>query len=416
MKHFNDDLLAAVLTQLPDPLPQRLGVAVSGGGDSVALLHLAVRALSESGCTVMAATVDHGLRPGAGAEAEAVAGLCADLGVAHETLHWRGWDGQGNLQDRARRARYGLLTEWAAGHDISLLLTGHTADDQAETVLMRLGRSSGVSGLSGMAARREMGGVTLLRPLLRIARADLRCYLRRQEVAWAEDPSNDDVAFDRIRVRQALEVLEPLGLTTDVLIDVAQNMAQAREALGRYAHFVSQVAIEFDRGDVLIDGFTFGTLPEEIRRRLLIAATDWIAGSEYPPRRAAVEEAMNGIAQGSDTCLGGCRILQQGEHLRVCRELAATQDSVPGSEIWDGRWRFHGPETSDSEVRPLGETGLQSCPGWRDTGRPHAALTASPSLWVGDELVAAPLAGFDDGHQLELIRSPDDLYDAILSH
>lgn len=417
MIHFNDDLLAALLAGLPKPLPDRIGVAVSGGGDSIALMHMASRALAETGCQVLAATVDHGLRPEAAAEAAHVAELAETLGVEHTTLTWQGWDGQGNLQDQARRARYRLLTEWAQAQGVSVLLTGHTADDQAETVLMRLARSSGVSGLAGMPAERDLNGITLLRPLLGVKRKDLRCYLRRQDVAWVDDPSNDDTRFERVKARQALDLLAPLGITSDVLTDVARNMAQAREALERYAHFAAQIALETDEGDVLVDAEVLAGLPEEIRRRLLIGAVGWVSGEEYPPRRAAVDEAMGAINVGMGAVLSGCRILVQKGKIRVCRELSAVETSTcSAGEVWDGRWRVFGPETEGAAIRPLGEAGLAQCCDWRATGRPHAALIASPSVWVGDRLISAPLAGFGNGWALSLTLDEEALFDALLSH
>lgn len=417
MKHFNDGLLGALLAGLPKPLPARIGVAVSGGGDSVALLHMASRALAETDCTVLAATVDHGLRPEAADEAAQVADLAASLGIEHSVLTWQGWDGQGNLQDQARRARYRLLTEWAQAQDIPVLLTGHTADDQAETVLMRLARSSGVSGLAGMPAARDLGGVTLLRPLLGVSRKDLRCYLRSRDLVWAEDPSNDDPRFERIKARQALEVLAPLGITSEVLTDVARNMGQAREALERYAHFTAQIALETDRGDVLIDAELLDGLPEEIRRRLLIGAVCWVSGEEYPPRRAATDEAIGAIAAGQGAVLSGCRLLVQKGSIRICREFSAVESvTCSADEVWDARWRIFGPDTVLAMIRPLGEAGLAQCKDWRSTGRPHAALIASPSVWIDDSLVSAPLAGFDNGWALSLILDEEALFGAFLSH
>ncbi|MFA3918639.1 tRNA lysidine(34) synthetase TilS [Ruegeria hyattellae] len=417
MIHFNDDLLATLLAGLPKPLPDRIGVAVSGGGDSVALLHLASRALAESGCTVLAVTVDHGLRPEAAAEATQAAKLAASLGVEHSILNWQGWDGQGNLQDQARRARYSLLTDWTRAQDIPVLLTGHTADDQAETVLMRLARSSGVSGLAGMPAARDLGGATLLRPLLGVSRNDLRCYLRRQNVDWVDDPSNEDTRFERVKARHALDALAPLGITGTVLTDVARNMAQAREALERYAQFAAQIALETDMGDVIADAEVLTELPEEIRRRLLIGAVCWVSGEEYPPRRAAVEEAMGAIAAGMGATLSGCRILVQQGSIRICREFSAVEsNTVPADALWDGRWRVFGPVTAQTVLCPLGEAGLAQCPDWRATGRPHEALIASPSVWIGDSLVSAPLAGLDNGWALSLILDEEALFNAFLSH
>ena len=141
-----------------------LGVAVSGGGDSVALLLML--ATVARGRPLAAVTVDHGLRPESGDEAAAVEALCAARGIPHATLRWNGWDGAGNLQDRARQARRTLIGAWARANGIGAVALGHTLDDQAETFLMRLARGSGVDGLSGMAPATRAEGVLWLRPLL----------------------------------------------------------------------------------------------------------------------------------------------------------------------------------------------------------------------------------------------------------
>lgn len=202
-------------------VPVRLGVAVSGGGDSLALLHLMHDWARANGSDLRAVTVDHGLRAAAPGEAAQVARLCADLGLPHDTLHWTGWDQSGNLQAEARRARYRLMAGWARGHDLQAVALGHTLDDQAETVLMRLARGSGVDGLSAMAGRRDDLGMRWLRPLLAIRRDDLRAFLSGLGVDWVDDPSNADTRFDRIKTRQALAQLAGLGIDAEGLADTA---------------------------------------------------------------------------------------------------------------------------------------------------------------------------------------------------
>ncbi|MEM8699192.1 MAG: tRNA lysidine(34) synthetase TilS, partial [Pseudomonadota bacterium] len=175
-----------------------LGIALSGGADSTALALIAARALGAE--ALRAATVDHRLRPESREEAEVAGRIAASLGIPHEILTWQEahqdraptGEGGGNLQARARMARQGLLTDWARAHRLSAVLLGHTMDDQAETVLMRLERGSGADGLAGMAARVEIGGMVWLRPLLDLRRADLRDLLRAEGLDWTEDPSNQD--------------------------------------------------------------------------------------------------------------------------------------------------------------------------------------------------------------------------------
>ncbi|MGR3322120.1 MAG: tRNA lysidine(34) synthetase TilS [Pseudooceanicola sp.] len=409
------DLLRATLSEAG--VSGTVGVAVSGGGDSTALLHLLAGIAAERGLSVRAVTVDHGLRPEAAAEADAVARMCGALGVGHETLHWREWDGTGNLQDAARRARYRLITDWATRHVVRTVLLGHTADDQAETVLMRLARSAGVDGLAGIPARRDVSGITFLRPLLRTRRAELRAYLAGMDIRWVEDPTNDDTTFERVRVRQAMAALEPVGLSVAALTAVAENMDLARRALAETASRAARDCVTEDRGDLCIDRALFYDQPEEIRRRILVAGLNWISGSEYPPRRRPLADLMAGLASGEGGTLHGVQVLTGAGTLRLTREaqaVAGTRDA-PGA-AWDGRWRLTGDGAEGTEIRRLGEAGLALCPDWRETGMPRAALLASPAVWRGDDLVAAPLAGRAEGWRAELLRDAGEFHAAFSPH
>ena len=179
----------------------KLGIALSGGPDSLALLLLGSAALPGR---VEAATVDHGLRPESAAEAEHAAGICAKLGVVHETL--RVEVGSGNVQNQARLARYGALSDWAERRGIETLCTAHHRDDQVETLLMRLNRGSGLSGLAGIRAAGLVpdSEVILLRPLLGWSRAELCRVVEQSGVEAVHDPSNKDISYDRVRMREAL--------------------------------------------------------------------------------------------------------------------------------------------------------------------------------------------------------------------
>jgi tRNA(Ile)-lysidine synthase len=411
------ELLDIVRAQFHSAPPAKLGVAVSGGGDSVALLHILAHCFDPAKVQLFAATVDHGLRPEAADEARLAGALAKRLGIAHQTLKWTGWDGKGNLSDQARRARYRLLAQWAKENDITDVALGHTADDQAETVLMRLIRSAGVTGLAGIPVRRTVHGIGVLRPLLGITRAQLRDYLTHNGVSWAEDPSNDDLQYDRVKARRALEVLQPLGLTAQALAGVAQNMTKAREALDWYSFLGAREIVTITGGDVVMDLHAFRTLPDEISRRLLQRALVWISRAEYPPRRAALSEALNAAKQGESATLSGCRLLRKDRHIWICREFNAVRRlHCASDQIWDGRWRLHGGDGAGCELRPLGQRGLMLVPDWRETGYPNAALIASPSVWRGDELVAAPLAGMARDWTAELIGGSEEFFASFLSH
>jgi tRNA(Ile)-lysidine synthase len=383
--------LAAVMAELfGSAPPARIGVALSGGGDSVALLALAAGWARDSGTKLAAVTVDHGLRDGSRAEAVEAGATAARLGVAHDMLTWGGWDGQGNLQDAARRARLRLIGDWAAARDIGAVLLGHTADDQAETVLLRLGRGSGVDGLSGMAALRRAGGRVWARPLLGTRRAALRRWLRGQGIGWAEDPSNADPRFARVRARAALVALDGSGIDVAGLCATADRMRVARAALDdATATGLRDLARVEAAGDVTLCAAGFDALPEELRLRVAARALIWVSGGDYRPRRAALVAVL---ARGGT--LSGCVWTRAGGTIRISREAAAVAGLAvaPGAR-WDNRWRIDGPPPPRGAlVAALGAAGLAACPGWRGTGLARTSLLASPALWAGDRLVAAPLA------------------------
>ncbi len=387
----------------PEP-PRHLGLAVSGGGDSMALLWLLAPAARAAGIAVSVASVDHHLRPESRAEALMVGDACARIGVPHQILDWTGWAGQGNLQDAARRARIDLLAGWAATRGIDTLALGHTRDDQAETFLMRLARGSGVDGLSAMAPERRAGGVRWIRPLLSESRETLRDWLRAQGHGWAEDPSNQDRGYARVRARDALTALAPLGIDAEGLSATADRMALARSALDHLAGQVSRAALRLRGGAVEIAAAAFDPAPEETRLRLVAAALGWIGGAEYRPRLASLRAALAEVGQGRRRSLGGVLIAAGGPGLRLSREPRAVQGRVTASDApWDGRWRLDGPHHPDLTLRALGAKGLQQCPGWRDTGLWRDAMLVSPSIWRGEDLVAAPIAGISAGWRARIV-------------
>nr|WP_241188116.1 tRNA lysidine(34) synthetase TilS [Pseudohalocynthiibacter aestuariivivens] len=395
-------------------VPDTLGVAVSGGSDSLALLHLLA---SWRGASLRVVTVDHGLRPEAATEAQQVAEVCETLGVRHDTLHWDGWDGQGNLPDRARQARYCLMTEWARNNGIDDIALGHTADDQAETLLMRLARRAGIDGLAAMASRRVMDRVTFHRPMLRMTRAALRADLTQRGVSWIDDPSNADGAYRRVRARRALEVLVPLGLTAEGLTQSAHHLAEARATLAYYAAIEARNAVDFHSGDVLLDRARMAALRPDIARRILSAALGWVAGPGYGARGREIDTALQAISAGQQTTLYGCVIMAGSNQVRIIRELEAVKSlqATPGA-LWDGRWRLTGPDLPGAEIRALGSEGRIACPDWRETGLPRGSIEAGPGVWQRDTLIAAPLAGAANGWTAELCRTPDDFHSGLLSH
>ncbi|MDE3123572.1 MAG: tRNA lysidine(34) synthetase TilS [Paracoccaceae bacterium] len=413
-------LLRLIDEALTPDRPARLGVAVSGGGDSMALLHLLHRWAAERAVALFVVTVDHGLRPASAAEAAMVGEVCEALGLPHQTLKWGGWDGIGNLQDRARRARYGLMADWALALGLGGVALAHTADDQAETFVMRLGRGAGIDGLSAMGARRRAYGIDWLRPLLQAGRGELRAFLTLRRLGWVEDPSNADPRFERVRVREVLAALEPLGIGAEALAATASRLAEAREALDATTISVARRIARVEAGEVVLDPAGLLAETTEIRRRLLSHALSWVASADYRPRRDTMAEALQAVAEGRDMTLHGCRLLHRTEGLRVGREAQALQGVTSRVDaLWDRRWRMVPPQGADLgglRVEALGEKGISLCPDWRGTGLRRTTLSTMPAVWRGDDLVAAPHAGRGCGWQAELARGEDDYVSSILSH
>ena len=395
----------------------RIGVGLSGGGDSTALLLLLADWAAANNVGLAAVTIDHGLRKAAVAEANQAASLAASLGIPHDILRWQSWSGQGNLQ---ASARFSLISDWAMQKGIEIIALGHTLDDQAETVLMRLLRGSGVDGLSGMASRRDMGGITWIRPLLDFRRDQLRRFLRQRSVGWCDDPSNENRAFDRVKARKALAELEKIGLTVEGVAATADRMKLASKALEFEAH---RAALPITRvtvaGEVEFGAAEFATLPADIQNRLLAHALCWIGGSPYRPRLMALNAVVQAAKAGKRSTLAGCLVTPaKSGALRIGREAAAIAGlKTPLKALWDNRWRLTGPTRSpDFEVRMLGVNGLNSCGKWRETGLSRDSLLTSPAVWQGAELIAAPLAGWPEGWQAELEFGTDHFLAAVLSH
>lgn len=374
-----------------DALPAGpVGVAVSGGGDSVALLHMLA---AWGGRPIFVVSVDHGLRD-VGAELALVASHAGRLGLSHDVLCWR-WDGAGNLQSAARDGRRSLIADWARARGIGTVALGHTMDDQAETVLLRLARGSGVDGLSAMSEHEDHDGLSWVRPLLSQPRDALRDWLRDQTLTWAEDPSNDDPRFDRVRARQISAALAPLGITKERLVQTADHMRAARRSLShRAVDWIETHAAQIG-GDLILPEHVL-TLYDDTARRVLADALCWVGGTAYRPRWHAVQAAVQRVRMG-DVTLNGVVLSLGGGALRLTREANACGAAVPVTDIWDGRWRVlppDGVETHGVTIAALGDA-LSQIDGWRDHPLPRRSLMVTPGVWRDGALIAAPVA--DDG-------------------
>ena len=393
---------AAAMDRIAGGAGAPLGLAVSGGGDSVALMHLAAR----RGGALRVATVDHGLREGSADEAATVARAAAALGLPHDVLRWDR-DGGGNLQAAARDARRALLSGWAVRHGLDGILLGHTLDDQAETVVLRLARGSGVEGLSAMSEGRA-GATAFQRPLLDQRREDLRGWLRAQGIPWAEDPSNEDDRFDRVRARRAIAVLD---LDPVRLAATAGRMSRAREALERRALSVAEGIVRPALpGDVALDRPGLLSAEEDTLRRILAGALLCVSGADYRPAEGEVGRLIDAIRSGTTRTLAGCVVRAGDASVLIHREPAAVEGLRAGpGRVWDGAWTADDAPPG-AGLRALGSGGLLRIaaePAGSVTafdglppGYPRAALAAKPALWRDDELLGFAPLGWGRPHAL----------------
>jgi tRNA(Ile)-lysidine synthase len=273
-------------------------LAVSGGPDSVALLWLAARWRSKlkRGPRLIAVTVDHGLRDEAAGEAREVKRLAKTLEIEHRTLRWQGAKPKTGVPAAAREARYALLAKAARASGATHVATAHTRDDQAETLLMRLLRGSGIAGLAAMAAETERHGVWLARPLLETSKAQLLATLDAAGIGFADDPSNRDPAFTRPRLRALMPALAAEGADAKNLSRLARRLARANAAVEVLADGAERYLFLTDRDAALggYDALVFAGLPEEIRLRLLKRAIDR-QGHEGPAELGKVEVLLSAL-------------------------------------------------------------------------------------------------------------------------
>lgn len=281
---------------------ERLAIAVSGGADSLALLLLAV---DVRGRNVVALTVDHGLRAGTDQEAAQVGRVATSLGIEHATLRWTGEKPDANVQAAAREARYRLLSEWCRSNAVQWLATAHHADDQAETLLLRLGRGAGLTGLSGIRAWRALGhGVTLVRPLLTERHVDLVAICAEAGLEPMDDPTNRSERYDRTKARALLQQAD--WLDSGRIARSAGNLAEAAAALDWAVDLAWESRVCRDGAELIVDA---GGLPREIARRLLDRALAEV-GDPGEVRGGQIANLLDRLMTGEDGALGRVSVRQ----------------------------------------------------------------------------------------------------------
>ncbi len=362
----------------PFEADRRVAVAVSGGGDSMALAHL----LAGWG-RPMALIVDHGLRAGSASEAAVTAARLAALGIAARVLRLRLAHGPA-LAERARAARYEALSVACREAGLADLLVAHHAQDQAETLLLRRGQGSGASGLAGMAVVTYGAAVRLLRPMLPIMPARLRATLRAAGVDWLEDPTNADLATPRARMRAAFD--GAAASTVSQLCREARGFGISRHTKETAtAVELAQVAALLPEGVVVVSG--------SVLSAAALSALIWtVSGARHPPALASVAR-FNGRLRPAT--LHGAAILQTAGGWLIGREAAAqaAAGSAQAGATWDGRFRLLASPCNPSTIGPLGDDAARLR---RWSSLPAALLRTLPAVRCNRVLFAVPHLAYPD--------------------
>lgn len=293
-------------------------VAVSGGGDSLALMHLLHGfAKAREMAPPIVLTVDHGLRKASAREAKKVLAWAKEAGLKAHLLTWRGKKPKSDIESQARQARYRLLGDWLKKKKITTLFVGHNLDDQVETFLLRLARGSGLDGLSGMVPHAPwpvpgFDRLRLARPMLGLGRDQLRAYLSGLGQTWLEDPMNEDTSFDRVKIRKARAALSEAGLTPARIAAAASHLARARESLEVMTEAVlNRATRKSQAGGILLDALALAAAPREVGLRGLASVLMAVGGQAYRPRFESLERLFDRLAGpglGGGATLHGCHL------------------------------------------------------------------------------------------------------------
>lgn len=357
------DLFHIDIDELFGPLSGRgaVALAISGGGDSMALMHLfalwrAAHPLAEAQKDVVF-SVDHGLRDAAAGEVAMVLKAAEALGFEIEAIRLEGLSGKSSIQAGAREARYQAMVDLMAARGVSYLMTGHNLDDQAETFLMRLRRGSGLEGLCSIEPLREMFGISLLRPLLSLSRADLRAWLVARDISFVDDPSNEDEQFERVELRQFLDGIDKNGSLREMIAKSVARLQASRAALKTMAaQFIGNEVSVLNIGVVRFEVSGFRSLPSTVQDLVLVWVLERFGASLVALSK--IEAARVQLLSMDETnryVLAGVMIERRGDCFKFCREVGrgelesitvhssgSSSCSSSGDEnvlIWDKRVR-----------------------------------------------------------------------------
>ena len=398
-----------------------IGVAVSGGSDSMALFYLSLFWIQRTGNSMKVASVDHGLRKGSDAEIEFVKDRVGKNLISHFSLKPKIDIGnlQGNTQDNARKVRYKLLTEWAKKEGIECILLGHTLDDQEENLVLRFFRGSGVDGLASIEKKKYHNNIIWYRPLLEYRKDFLQNFLKKIGKDWIEDPSNIDDKFERVKIRKLLPKLKESGLIKKGFVRTANHMRRASKVLTMVAIKEAKSMIEVTNlGETKIETAQYIKALEDTRLRILAGLISWYSGRFYRPRFTQLDNLQKLIEENNNirgVSLGGIIIKQSGGFISINRELSVikSREAIKCKKIlWDNRWniKFEEVSTQNFEVVPLGSLNYKKKELFDLESSAKCILDTLPAILKDNNLVFTPFSKLAYDIEINLLSGDKHLY------
>ncbi|MGE0109405.1 MAG: tRNA lysidine(34) synthetase TilS [Bdellovibrionales bacterium] len=383
-------------------LSGNIALAVSGGPDSMAMAWLAKEHFGTD--SLYAFIVEHGLRAESPKEAATTKKHLEAMGVRTFILPWVHGPLPSRIHVHARKARYDLLIQACKDKGCNALFLAHHKNDQAETILMRLAKGSGLKGLSGIKEQTTRDGITLYRPLLHVGKDELIALCHQKNISYATDKSNDSEKYARGRLRRVKAALETEGLTEDRLLDLGARAKDASEAISFYAQtFIKEQGKPLESSAIILPRDSFEALPRATALEVLSLVLQAIHFKPYPPRRSYLLNALNAP---QTVALHGCLIQKSEKRILIAREPAAVTETLEIAPhetiVWDGRFNVtYQGEEKGLIIRALGL-------------RPHKDLAAKapeilktipqgrlratlPALWKGEEWIGMPSFSCDFG-------------------
>ena len=414
-------MIEKIISNLASLKLNSCGIAVSGGSDSMALLHILTDWKSAAKPNIFVASIDHGLRSESKSEVEFVKKICEKKKVEHVSL---APDTQlskvkGNLQDNARSARYQLLENWAISKNLQCILIGHTLDDQEENLLMRFFRGSGVDGLVSMEEMVVRNEILWIRPLLKSRKEDLRNYLRNNNYSWIDDPSNFDDKYQRVKVRTLLQQLKSNNIIASNFVKTADHMLRASKLSKETAISSSKSLLSCNGvGQITFEVKKFSKLFEDTQYRILAGIISWFSGVFYKPRFSQLENIHRKIISDRNLAgatLGGTVFKKKNGVVTVMRELASVKENhlIKNEKfIWDNRWlvTFKSRVQSKLYIKPYRLVSYDDHKIFFDGDFDERALSTIPVIIENKTVKFVPLSNLEYDVEVKLLNEEKEFY------